>query len=308
MLDARYWHFITAVPEMVIKREYGMNYALDEVVDTLNRDGVVTVEGVFTDSEMDQFRGHLRQTIDEASQVEMYKGRPTDKLLGRSNDTIWLLWDLYAVCEEGLKFTRHPAILAFLEAALGEPIVHASMGTMFDKVAGGDAAIGWHQDTFFILVPPEGKDINLDDYWHQFGHVNVRPNQMRFEEDYYKKTIIVRINVDPQTLQNGCMRVIPGSYLEGPMELKGGQDEYLATHEAEAIDCTAGQGSVTFYYPTTFHASSISTAPTGTHRCAAAHRVRAQNLKIPEWDWPSDWEPGCVPAMPESGFALNPFI
>ena len=285
-----------------------MSYSLTEVVDALKRDGVVTVEGVFTDSEMDEFRGYLRKTIDEASQVETYKGRPTDKLLGRAKDTVWLLWELYAVCEGGIRFTRHPAILKVLEATLGEPIVHASMGTMFDKVAGGDAAIGWHQDTFFILEPPEGKEINLENYWHQFGHVNVRPNQMRFEEDYYKKTIIVRINVDPQTLDNGCMRVIPGSYHEGPMELKGGEEEYVAAHEAEAVDCTAGQGSVTFYFPTMYHASSVSTAPPGTHRCAAAHRVRAQSLKIPDWEWPTDWEPGYIPPKPESGFELNPFV
>ena len=164
----------------------------------------------------------------------------------------------------------------------------------------------WHQDTFFILVPPEDREVNLDDYWHQFGHINVRPNQMKFEEDYYKKTIIVRINVDPQTLDNGCMRVIPKSYHEGPLELKGGQDEYVSEHKSEAVDCVAGMGSVTFYFPTMLHASSVSTAPPGTHRCAAAHRVRARSLKIPDWDWPTDWEPGYVPAEPASDFALNP--
>lgn len=285
-----------------------MSYSLAEIVGTLKTEGVVTVEGVFTEKEMDEFRGYLRQTIDEASKVDNYKGRPTDKLLGRAKDTVWLLWELYAVCEEGLKFTRHPAIIKVLEAALEEQIVHASMGTMFDKVSGGDAAIGWHQDTFFILNPPEGREIDLEDYWHQFGHINVRPNQMKFEEDYYQKTIIVRINVDPQTLDNGCMRVIPKSYLEGPLELTGGQDEYIAAHESEAVDCTAGSGSVTFYFPTMFHASSVSTAPPGTHRCAAAHRVRAKSLKIPDWEWPTDWDPGCIPAKPASGFALNPIF
>ena len=137
-----------------------MSYSLTEVVDTLKTQGIVTVEGVFTKPEMDEFRAHLDKTIAEASQVDIYKGRPTSKLLARAKDTVWLLWELYAVCDAGLRFTRHPAILKVLETALGEPVVHASIGTMFDKVAGGDAAIGWHQDTFFIVVPPEDKKID----------------------------------------------------------------------------------------------------------------------------------------------------
>lgn len=283
-----------------------MSVLLQETVSTLKNQGIVTVEGVFSEREMDDFRRLLDKTIEEASQVDVYKGRPTDKLLARSKDTVWLLWELYGVCEDGLYYTRHPAIVSVLEAALGEPVIQASIGTMFDKVAGGDAAIGWHQDNFFIVDPPNGDDSSLDKYWHQFGHVHVRPAQIDWKEDYLQKTIIVRINVDPQTIENGAMKVIPGSYLEGPLELKENGESFISEHESEAVDCTAGAGSVTFYYPGMLHSSTPSTAPEGTHRRAAAHRVRAASLQIPGWKWPTDWEGGLDIIKPETGFELNP--
>jgi len=280
--------------------------SLAEVVETLKTQGIVTVEKVFSPGEMDVFRGLLNQTIKEASNVEMYKGRPSNKLLGKSKETVWLLWELYAVCEGGLRFSRHPAIISVLEKTLDEPVMHASIGTMFDKVSGGDAEIGWHQDTFFIVDPPDD-DADTCGYWSQFGHIHVRPGDIDWQEDYFQSTIIVRINVDEQTIENGAMKVIPGSYLEGPLELNGGVAKFAAENEERAIVSTAGEGSVTFYYPTMVHSSEVSKAPMGVHRRAAAHRVRKASLKIPGWDWPSDWKKGTEIIRPETGFDLNPF-
>jgi ectoine hydroxylase-related dioxygenase (phytanoyl-CoA dioxygenase family) len=295
-----------------IPRSYGqekaMSASLQETVHTLKTQGIVTLEGVFSKREMAEFRRLLDRTIEEASHVEVYKGRPTQKLLGRARDTVWLLWELYAVCEGGLRFTRHPAILQVLETTLGESVIQASIGTMFDKVAGGDAEIGWHQDNFFIVSPPAGKDVTWEKHWHQFGHVHIRPTEVDWQEDYFKKSIIVRINVDAQTIENGCMRVIPGSYHEGPFELKGGAEAYIRQYESEAINCEAGEGSVTFYFPTMLHSSARSAASAGTHRRAAAHRVRAASLRIPGWEWPTDWDGGIHIIKPETGFDLNPLM
>ena len=55
------------------------------------------------------------------------------------------------------------------------------------------------------------------------------------------------------------------------------------------------------------HSSEVSTAPPGVHRRAAAHRVRAESLQIPGWDWPSDWPEGAERIRPETGFDLDPF-
>ena len=55
------------------------------------------------------------------------------------------------------------------------------------------------------------------------------------------------------------------------------------------------------------HSSEVSKAPPGVHRRAAAHRVRAESLEIPGWEWPTDWPEGAERILPESGFDLDPF-
>ena len=64
---------------------------LQGTVDVLRTQGIVTIEGVFSSKEMKMFRALLDQTIAEANRVQEYKGRPTDKLLGKSKGTVWLL-------------------------------------------------------------------------------------------------------------------------------------------------------------------------------------------------------------------------
>ena len=67
-------------------------------------------------------------------------------------------------------------------------------------------------------------------------------------------------------------------------------------------------GSITFYYPTMLHSSTKSGAAPGTHRRAAAHRVSAASLRIPGWEWPSDWNGGMHIIRPETGFDRNPLM
>ena len=62
---------------------------LQDAVSILKDQGIVTVEGVFSAEEMKNFRDHLDETITEVESVEEYKGRPTEKLLGKSKDTIF---------------------------------------------------------------------------------------------------------------------------------------------------------------------------------------------------------------------------
>ena len=104
------------------------------------------------------------------------------------------------------------------------------------------------------------------------------------------------------------MAVIPGSYQEGPLELQADGEAYIKHHESEAVVCTAGEGSVSFYFPGMVHSSISSVAPIGTHRRAAAHRVRAASLQLPGWKWPTDWKGGVHQIKAESGFDLNPFM
>ncbi|SVB94602.1 uncharacterized protein METZ01_LOCUS247456, partial [marine metagenome] len=94
--------------------------------------------------------------------------------------------------------------------------------------------------------------------------------------------------VDGPTLEYGGMFVLPGWYLEGSFELKGCkaweyQESCIPGLKPKAIYCVAGIGSVTSYYPALLHSSRIRRSPEGTHRRAAAHRMRARRVQISDW-------------------------
>lgn len=278
------------------------------IVDTLQESGIVTLEGVFSPREMAILRELGDRTTEAASAVDTYKGRSREQLLCRGpNGTIFWLADFYEICEEALRFARHPAILDVLRALLDdEPISFASAGYFIDKIPTNDVDVKWHQDSYFVLVPPAGVTPDPQNYWGRLGRFHVLPNQIEWSEDFHGSNVVVRINVDAQTPQNGCLRVLPGSHRCGPFELTGGLEEYVKEHEAVAVDCGGCEGSVTFHYPTIVHSSRSNTDP-GTHRRAVVNRFRRSTMRIPGWDWPPDLTAPSMSVFAEDGFDLNPF-
>jgi ectoine hydroxylase-related dioxygenase (phytanoyl-CoA dioxygenase family) len=282
--------------------------SISEVVETLTTVGLVTVDGIFSQREMATFRSLADATSAAAAGKEEYKGRSTEQLLHRgANDTVWYVADFYEICEGAIRFTRHPAIIDVLQTLWGhESLSYGNSGLFFDKQTATDVEIGWHQDSHFAVVPPAGSAVDCQDYWQRLGRFHVRPTQLEWTEDFHRSNVIVRINIDEQTRENGCLRVLPGSHECGPFELTGGLDEYVNAHEAEAIDVVAAEGSVTFHYPTIVHSSGQNTQ-TGIHRRVAAHRFRRSGLRIPGWDWPPDLIDLSTTVLAEDGFDLNPF-
>lgn len=67
-------------------------------------------------------------------------------------------------------------------------------------------------------------------------------------------------------------------------------DVLLSFCSAEEIVCECREGSVTFYRPLLIHSSMPPVdSGGGGRRRVLAHRMRAADLSIPGWDWPSDW-------------------
>lgn len=282
--------------------------SIADVVETLRHEGVVTVEGIFSAREMATLRMLGDQTMAAVSRAESYKGRPIEQLVCRgANDTIFYVWDFYEICEDARPFTRHPAILDVLRALWGdEPISFGTAGIFFDKVVATDSDFAWHQDSYFMLVPAPGITRDPMKYWGRLGRFHVLPTQMAWTEDLHRSNVVVRINIDAQVPENGCLRVIPGSHRCGPFELTGGLDEYIKAHEADAIDCVAGEGSVTFHYPTIVHSSEKNTHP-HMHRRAASHRFRRAALQISGWNWPPDLIGPEMSVFAQDGFERYPF-
>lgn len=289
-------------------------------LDAFARDGIATLEGVFTSSECGEMRSLLDAAIADATEGlgRTWRGFSAEQqvVTDASGSTVFALWDTYERCQALIPFTEHPSIVAFAEHALGGPALRATSGTMFDKVDTGDAQIGPHQDAFFQLVPADGgleaaAAVKSPHAVNHLGVLHVHPQLISpFTEDLFLRCLTVRINIDIQTEESGCLRVLPNSHQRGPFEILSDAqalEKYVETHAGEEIVCEAGEGSVTFYRPLLIHSSKApagSSSDTGTgRRRVLAHRVRAADLEIPGWSWPSHWTGVTEPLRPAERWA-----
>ena len=140
----------------------------------------------------------------------------------------------------------HPDILDMVEQVMGpDLIVWGSQ--VFSKPAGDGLAIPWHQD---------------GQYWP------VRP----------LRTVTVWIAIDPARVENGCMRVVPGTHRQGLMPHHSTDDPGLALNqgidaavdEATVIDVELEPGQVSLHDAMLVHGSNANRS--GARRCGYAIR------------------------------------
>jgi len=285
---------------------------LDQYVAQFKKDGIVTIEGVFTSDEMVTLRDLLDKTIEQAEADLNWRGHPPEQQIHTMNGEVHVLWEVYERCPEAARFTLHPDLIRFGEAALGGPVARTNVGTMFDKVAGCGNSIDWHQDDFFQLTPPPGVTVDPSEYWKQLGNYHVRSDQLEaWTDDFISQVMTVRINIDDQREENGALRVLPGSHKQTPFHRQdsGAQAIYVAEHEKNELIGIADEGSVTIYSQNLLHSSRPNqNVPEGLQRRRViTHRVRLESMRIPGWDWPSNWHGVNERLVPADGFANQLF-
>jgi ectoine hydroxylase-related dioxygenase (phytanoyl-CoA dioxygenase family) len=69
--------------------------------------------------------------------------------------------------------------------------------------------------------------------------------------------LAVRIHLDPCTEQNGALRVIPGSHLQGRVSAK----QVVRISASPAVSCAVAGGGVLLMRPLLLHASSACQSP-----------------------------------------------
>lgn len=119
--------------------------------------------------------------------------------------------------------------------------------TLFEKSNVTNWLIPWHQDTALPLT----KKIEATGWgsWSEkagatYAHA---PNWA------LSRIIALRVHLDASTLDNGPLRVIPGSHLSGVLS-DASVAEYVSTHEC--IECIVPRGGVIAMRPLIIHSSS----------------------------------------------------
>lgn len=154
----------------------------------------------------------------------------------------------------------HPSVLQLLQqgslgrylwSLVGRDLV-AVKATMFDKTTLSNWRVQWHQDR--AIAVKERMDLPGYGPWStKSGSLHVEPPARVLEQ-----MVAVRIHLDACGVDNGPLRVVPGSHRYGKIS-----DSRIAEVAAEtpAAELLAKQGAVVLMRPLLLHASSAAQAP-----------------------------------------------
>jgi ectoine hydroxylase-related dioxygenase (phytanoyl-CoA dioxygenase family) len=205
------------------------------------RDGFVAVPNLLTPEEVAELKRRTDQIIlgevpfpKQYIQVEpaIQRGEVT---VASPIDAVRKIWELTVHDELFAAYARHPKILAVVEELIG-PDIKLYADQMFLKPPLHGSVKPYHQDSPYWPIDPPA----LATCW---------------------------LAMDDATIENGCMRFLPGSHergiiphyhLEGPHMVPEGYESF-DTSEEVAVELKAGSG--TFHHSLTLHQTLPNRSP-----------------------------------------------
>lgn len=124
--------------------------------------------------------------------------------------------------------------------------------TLFDKSQGKNWLVALHQD-LSIPVASRVDDPGLSGWSEKEGQLYVQPPVSVIE-----RLVAVRVHMDDCTLENGALRVVPGSHTEGRVDQA--KVKHLSEQHGETL-VPIGRGGALVMRPLILHASSKATRP-----------------------------------------------
>ncbi len=123
--------------------------------------------------------------------------------------------------------------------------------TLFDKSPDSNWLIVWHQDTALPLV----RRIDREG-WGPWS-VKAGVHYAHAPAAVLERVVALRLSLDDSGLDNGPLRVLPGTHRRGVLT-----DEEVArlVAETQPVDCVVNAGGVIVMRPLTIHASSKATS------------------------------------------------
>lgn len=138
-----------------------------------------------------------------------------------------------------------------LRSVLGELFLagcHLTKAIYFDKPAGSNWLVAWHQD-LMINVAERAEAPGFGPWTAKAGWVAVQPPVAVLENP-----VTIRVHLDDCDATNGALKVVPGSHRGGVVPA-----ETIAHHTAGATVCAVPAGGAMLMKPLLLHASNRST-------------------------------------------------
>lgn len=192
------------------------------------KSGFALIRNVFVESEIDQI---IRQ-IEEAE-------------IQRSRAGVRHLLRIPAISS----LARDPRLIRLAAEALrAEPVPFGA--TLFDKSDTANWLVVWHQDT--ALPMEERRDAPGWGPWSTKDGVEYA----HAPGPALESIVAIRLHLDPSTLENGALRILPGTHAQGV--LSDGQIHSVSS-SVRPVVCGARGGDVLIMRPLLLHASSKAT-------------------------------------------------
>lgn len=169
----------------------------------------------------------------------------------RRDGGVYACRNLLAVSPGVMELAASPAIAAVVAPVLGGGW-RCVRGILFDKTAGANWKVAWHQDRSIAVK----RRIDVDGFgpWSvKAGVPHVQPPR-----DVLESLLTVRLHLDDCGEENGPLKVLPGSHAHGVLDA-GSVEQWR--RERRPHVCVASAGEALVMRPLLLHASSSATRP-----------------------------------------------
>ena len=126
---------------------------------------------------------------------------------------------------------------------------HLTKAIYFDKPAGSNWFVAWHQD-LMVNVARRADAPGFGPWTAKAGWVAVQP-----PISFLENTVTLRLHLDDCDATNGALKVVPGSHRWGVVP-----PEAIAAQAATPVVCAVPAGGAMLMKPLLLHASSRSTS------------------------------------------------
>jgi hypothetical protein len=203
----------------------------------LRENGFTSIPDVFSPTELVELAGaieaatiegpNLRQSADVFAIRNLLQAVPT--LAG-------LLWQ--------------PAFNSLIDSLVGSS-ANAVKSIYFDKPAGSNWVVPWHQD-LLISVNCQADVPGWQHWTNRHGQWSVQPSAT-----YLQAVYTVRIHLDACDETNGALKIIPGTHRLGILP----DETVQALNFSRAVTCNVPAGGLLVMQPLLVHASAKSSSP-----------------------------------------------
>jgi hypothetical protein len=199
----------------------------------------------------------------------------------RRRESVYAIRNLLDIVPEARQVSRNPALLELARSVLG-PGARPVRGVLFDKTPDANWKLMWHQD----LSVAVRQQLEVPGYgpWSMKGEVvHVQPPVQVLE-----RMLTIRLHLDDCDVDNGPLKVIPGSHRDG--RLDAGSTIAWRVAQPEVV-CTVPSGGALLMRPLLLHSSGQALSPRHRrviHLDYAPGRL-AEGLEWHEPDEDGDW-------------------